>query len=332
MKRILGRSGIEVSAMGLGCWAIGGQWSFGEGPGGWGVVDDAESIRAIHRAIDLGVTFFDTAANYGCGRSERVLGAAIKGMRDKVVIASKFGYSVNEDAKVVTPYSPTEESSDVAPHVRADVERSLKRLGIDCLDVCLLHVGGLAVERALEVRGELERLADEGKIRTYGWSTDRLDAIRAFATTPRGSVVEQELSVFDGNVDLLAHCERENLASVNRGPLAMGLLTGKFGTDARFAKDDFRRTVSWHPGYDNGKPRKSWVDALGAVWEILTSEGRTLAQGSLAWIWARSPNTVPIPGFRNERQAEENARAMEKGPLTPAQMAEIARVLSGISL
>ena len=216
--------------------------------------------------------------------------------------------------------------------MRADVERSLLRLGIDCLDVCLLHVGGLAEDRALEVRGELERLADAGKIRTYGWSTDRLEAVRAFATTPRCAVVEQQLSVFDGNAELLAFCERENLASVNRGPLAMGLLTGKFGTDARFAKDDFRRTVSWHPGYDNGKPRKSWVDALGAVWEILTSEGRTLAQGSLAWIWARSPNAVPIPGFRNERQAEENARAMEKGPLTPAQMAEIARVLSGITL
>ncbi len=328
MRRILGKSGIEVSAMGLGCWAIGGPWDFCGGSAGWGTVDDAESVRAIHRAMDMGVTFFDTAANYGCGHSERILGSAIRGKRDGLVIASKFGYAVDEDAKSVMPYPPNEQESDVAPRVRSDVEKSLRRLGIDCLDVCFLHVGGLEIERALAVRDELDGLVAEGKIRTYGWSTDRLDAVAAFSSSPNCSVVEQQLSVFDGNADLLSYCEREHLASVNRGPLAMGLLTGKFTQDTSFPSNDFRQKVSWHPGYENGKPRKAWIDALADVRDILTSEGRTLAQGSLAWIWARSPNAIPIPGFRNERQASENARAMEKGALTAAQMGEIARVLS----
>jgi aryl-alcohol dehydrogenase-like predicted oxidoreductase len=328
MKRILGRSGIEVSALGLGCWAIGGPWNMSGGAAGWGVVDDAESDRAIHRAIDLGVTFFDTAANYGCGHSERVLGNAIRGKRDKVVIASKFGYRVNEEATEVTPYGSTEEASDVAPHVREDVEKTLSRLGTDYLDVCFLHVWGLELDRALEARRELEKLVAEGKVRTFGWSTDRLDAIQSFASSPHCSVVEQQFSVFDGNGDLLDFCERESLGSAIRGPLAMGILTGKFSADTKFGADDFRQKVAWHPGYENGKPKKVWLDALASVREILTSDGRTLAQGSLAWLWARSPAAIPIPGFRNERQAEENARAMEKGPLAAAQMAEIERLLS----
>jgi aryl-alcohol dehydrogenase-like predicted oxidoreductase len=114
--RTLGRSGIEVSALGLGCWAIGGPWTFMDSPGGWGGVDDSESLRAIERAIDLGVNFFDTAANYGAGYSERLLGRAFKGRRDQVVIATKFGYQVDERAKTVLPYGDTEEEIDVAAH------------------------------------------------------------------------------------------------------------------------------------------------------------------------------------------------------------------------
>ena len=184
MKRYLGRSGIEVSAMGLGCWAIGGPWTMTGDPAGWGVVDDAESARALHRAIELGVNFFDTAANYGCGHSERLLGQVIKDRRNQIVIATKFGYRVNEATKAVTPYGEKEEESDVASHLREDVEASLKRLGTDYIDVYLLHVWGLSIERALEARDGLDELVDEGKIRTYGWSTDRTDAIQAFSVSP----------------------------------------------------------------------------------------------------------------------------------------------------
>lgn len=327
MKRTLGRSGIEVSAVGMGCWAIGGAWDMLGSRAGWGVVDDAESTRAIHAALELGASFFDTAANYGAGRSERVLGAALKGRRDQTVIATKFGYDVDEAKRQVEPYGASEEESDAAPHLRADLEKSLRRLDTDYVDVYLLHVWGLTLDRALAARDVLEDLVKEGKIRTYGWSTDRADAVEAFSTGPGCGVVEQQLNVFDGNAELLALAERLNLASINRAPLGMGMLTGKITPETRFRDDDIRQKVDWFPGIKDGRANQDWLDAMASIREVLTSEGRTLAQGALAWIWGRSPNTVPIPGFRTVAQVEENARAMEFGPLTPAQMAEIDRIL-----
>jgi len=327
LTRKLGRSGIEVSALGMGCWAVGGPWMFNGSPAGWSGVDDAESLRAIQRAFDLGVTFFDTAANYGAGHSERLLARAFKGRRDRVVIATKFGYHVDEAAKDVKHYDATEEDSDVASRLRASLEDSLKRLESDYVDVYQLHVWGLKIERAIAAREILEDLVKEGKIRSYGWSTDRLDAVKAFSTSPHCSVVQQQLSVLDGNMELLAYCEAENLASINRGPLGMGLLTGKFAPDSSFASDDVRHHAQWHPGFKDGKPTQNWLDKLASIRETLTSGGRTLAQGALAWIWARSPVTLPIPGFKTVAQVEENCKAMEFGPLTPEQMAEIADIL-----
>jgi aryl-alcohol dehydrogenase-like predicted oxidoreductase len=327
MKRKLGRSGIEVSALGLGCWAIGGPWTLDGAQAGWGVMDDAESVRAIQRAIELGVTFFDTAANYGCGHSERLLGQAVKSCSNQIVIATKFGYHVDEATKEVTPYAEKEEDSDVAHHLQADVEASLKRLGTDYIDVYQLHVWGLSIERALAAREGLEGLIKAGKIRTYGWSTDRTDAVRSFSTSPNCGVVQQQLSVLDGNLELLTLCEQLNLASINRGPLGMGLLTGKFAPDSSFSADDVRHKVNWHPGFKDGRPTPAWLKALESIREILASDGRTLAQGALAWIWARSEKTVPIPGFKNVRQVEENSRALDFGPLKPAQLKEIDMVL-----
>ena len=328
--RILGRSGIEVSPLGLGCWAIGGPWLFNGSPAGWSQVDDAESTRALQRAIDLGVNFFDTAANYGAGHSERLLGKAFKGIREEVVIATKFGYRVDEAEKAVVPYGETEEESDVASHLQADLEASLKRLDTGYIDVYQLHVWGLSIERALLARDVLEGFVKEGKVRTYGWSTDRVDAVRDFSTSPNCSVVQQQLSVLDGNNELLALCEDLDLASINRGPLGMGLLTGKFSPDSRFEQDDVRTHASWHPGFKNGKPTQEWLNALESVREALTSGGRTLAQGALAWIWARSEKTVPIPGFKTVEQVEENCKALEFGPLATGQMEEIDRILGRV--
>jgi aryl-alcohol dehydrogenase-like predicted oxidoreductase len=327
MKRVLGRSGIEVSAVGMGCWAIGGPWRLLGSDAGWGTVDDAESTRAIHAALEHGATFFDTAANYGAGHSERLLGTALKGRRDQVVIATKVGYEVDEAARVVRPHGPTEEASDVAGHLREDVERSLERLGTDYIDVYLLHVWGLELERALAARDVFEALVKEGKIRTYGWSTDRLDALEAFSTLPGCGVLEQELNIFTGSAEILAFAERANLASINRAPLGMGVLTGKMTLQTTFAEGDVRRNVEWFAGIKNGHATREWLDQLAAIREILTSGGRTPAQGALAWLWGRSEKTVPIPGFRTVAQVEENARAMEFGPLTAAQMREIDAIL-----
>jgi aryl-alcohol dehydrogenase-like predicted oxidoreductase len=190
-----------------------------------------------------------------------------------------------------------------------------------------LHIWGHTIERALEVRDVLEELVAEGRIRTYGWSTDRADAIRAFSTSPRCAVVQQQLSVLDGNLELLALCEERNLASMNRGPLGMGLLTGKFSPASTFGDDDVRKHVDWHPAFKDGKPTKEWLDKLESIRGVLTSNGRTPAQGALAWIWGKSKNTVPIPGFKTVKQAEENSGAMAFGPLTPQQMDEIDRIL-----
>ncbi len=327
MKRTLGRSGIEASAVGMGCWAIGGPSRSAGAQVGWGVVDDAESTRAIHAALELGANFFDTAAGYGAGHSERVLGAAVKGRRDKVVISTKFGQEVDEAAKTVVAYGESEEDGDVAGHVRANLENSLRRLDTDYIDVYLLHVWGLKIERAMATRDVLEELVAEGKIRTYGWSTDRPDAVEAFSTSPRCGVVEQELNVLTGSAEVLAIAERLNMASINRAPLGMGVLTGKITPQTRFADTDIRQKVEWFAGIKDGRANQAWLDSLAAIREILTSEGRTLAQGALAWIWGRSPNTVPIPGFRTVTQVQENAKAMDFGPLTPAQMAEVDRIL-----
>src|SRR5512142_2567041 len=130
-QRTLGRSGIRVSAMGMGCWAIGGLWTLDGTPAGWTQVNDAESLRAIECALDLGVNLFDTAANYGAGHSERLLGKAFKGRRDKVIIATKFGYHVDEASKKVTHYDEKEEEGNVASRLRLSLEESLTRLDSD---------------------------------------------------------------------------------------------------------------------------------------------------------------------------------------------------------
>jgi aryl-alcohol dehydrogenase-like predicted oxidoreductase len=173
----------------------------------------------------------------------------------------------------------------------------------------------------------LDELVKDGKIRTYGWSTDRTDAAREFSTSPNCSVVQQQFSVLDGNTQILDLCEELDLASIVRGPLGMGLLTGKFAPDSTFSNEDVRKHANWHPGFKNGKPTQEWLDALESLRDVLSSGGRTLAQGALAWIWARSSRTVPIPGFKSVAQVEENCKAMEFGPLNPDQLREIDQIL-----
>jgi aryl-alcohol dehydrogenase-like predicted oxidoreductase len=323
MRRNLGRSGIEVSAMGLGCWAIGGPAWRGDTPVGWGKVDDQESIRAIHRALELGVTFLDTADVYGCGHSERILGRALSGRRDGVVIATKFSNVFDEEKKQIT-------GSDASPdYIRRACEASLRRLGTDWIDVYQFHNGGYELERAGEVRQTLEDLVAEGKIRAYGWSTDDPRRASFFAEGEHCTSVQNHLNVLNDAPEILAVCESLDLASINRGPLAMGLLTGKYGPQASLPDDDVRgaNAPSWMRYFKAGKPAPEWYELLGRIREVLTTGGRTLGQGALAWIWARSAQTVPIPGFKSVEQVEQNAGAMEHGPLTADQLSQIDRVL-----
>lgn len=324
--RRLGRSGIDTSAMGLGCWAIGGPAWLESKPIGWGAVDDAESIRAIRRALDLGITFFDTAPAYGAGHSERILGQALAGRRHEVTIATKFGLFIDEPARRMTGIM-----TDPDPAlIRADLEASLRRLGTDAIDLYLCHPSELPNARAAEVRDVLEDLVAEGKIRAHGWSTDDVDGAAIFAKAPHCAAVEHELNLVSDAPAMLALCDREDLASINRSPLAMGLLTGKFRRGSRLPMDDVRGDEpAWLKWFAGGAPRPEFLARLDAVREVLTSGGRTPAQGALAWIWARSGRTIPIPGFRTVAQVEENAGALRHGPLTPEQADEVAGLVAG---
>jgi aryl-alcohol dehydrogenase-like predicted oxidoreductase len=316
-QRTLGRSNLQVSAMGLGCWAIGGLWYWLDGPGGWGDIDDEESVRAIHAALDLGINFFDTAANYGTGHSERVLARALAGKRDKAVIATKFGFVVDEAAKRVTF-----RTDDHLLHIGEECEASLRRLNTDVIDLYQLHVWDYPLEKVPAMVNLLESLVKEGKIRYYGWSTDSVEGARLFAQGEHCVAIQHDLNVILDAPDMLKVCEELNLASVNRSALARGALSGKYTKDTVFPQNDVR-TDSWSRDHFFAPT----LNQLDAIRDILTSNGRSLVQGALAWIWARSEKTIPIPGFKTVAQVEENAKAMELGPLTSGQMQEIDAVL-----
>ncbi|NIS78689.1 MAG: aldo/keto reductase [Anaerolineales bacterium] len=320
---MLGRSGIMISGMGMGCWAIGGPFWDGETPLGWGEVDDDESVRAIHRALDLGINFFDTADVYGAGHSERVLARALAGLRDHIVIATKFGNTFDEHTRQV-------KGPDASPeYIRRACEASLQRLDIECIDLYQFHLNDYDPAQAEAVRDLLEELVAEGKIRQYGWSTDFPDRARVFAEGPNCTAIQNQMNVLDDAGQLVTLCEELNLANINRGPLAMGLLTGKYQANTDVAADDVRgqKSPDWMKYFKDGKPNPTWLSKLDAIREILTSGGRTLAQGALAWLWARSGQTIPIPGIRTVAQADENCKAMRFGPLSDDQMREIDTLL-----
>jgi len=322
LKRRMGKSGLEVSALGMGCWAIGGPWTWkqpGEDPfpAGWGQVDDAESIRAIHVAMDLGINFFDTAANYGAGHSESILGEAISGRRDKVYIATKFGHVVDEVKKVVY-----RDDDQILSNMRQDCENSLRRLGTDYIDIYQLHEASYEPEKAPSVMAILEELVEEGKIRYYGWSTDLPDRAGIFARGEHCTAIQFALNVNHDNPEMRALCKDFDLGGINKSPLNKGILTGKFSEDSTFPEDDIRHRLNFKEGIP--AERLKQVEALR---EVLTSQGHTLAQAALAYIWALDERMVPIPGFKNVQQVEENATAMDLGPLNDEQLSQIDEIL-----
>ncbi|GHO80026.1 aldo/keto reductase [Ktedonobacter sp. SOSP1-85] len=321
MTRTLGRSGIEVSALGMGCWAIGGPFWAGDLACGYGEVDDVESIQAIQRALDLGVTLFDTAGVYGCGHSERILGQALGKRRANVLIATKVGDQFDEETRRITGGL-----DDPRSGIRRACEGSLRRLQTDYIDLYQLHFNDYDLEGAVEVREEMEQLVAEGKIRYYGWSTDDPERARLFAQGPHCTAIQHTLNVFEDNPAILAVCEEHNLASINRGPLAMGVLTGKYTSREQIGREDIRLSeLSWN--YLSSERLPGLLQRLDQVREVLTSGGRTLAQGALGWLWARSGHTIPIPGFKTVKQVDENATAIQFGALNEAQMRQIEELL-----
>jgi len=301
-----------VSAIGMGCWAIGSDW---------GKVDDAESVRALQRALDLGVTFFDTSNAYGGGRSERLLGQALADRRGQAVIATKFGYIVNERTGRINRNDASSQA------IRHTCEDALRRLNTDYIDLFQFHLGGYPLKQAGEVRDTLEALVAEGKIRCYGWSTDDPERAQFFAEGQHCAAVQHELNLFHDSAPMLAVCDQANLASINRSPLAMGLLTGKYIADAQFPPSDVRYTSRWWEYFQRDK-MPALLQKLDALRDILTSDARTLAQGALGWLLARSERTIPIPGFKTVAQVEENVGTLRVGALSVAQMQEVERLMA----
>jgi aryl-alcohol dehydrogenase-like predicted oxidoreductase len=322
-KRRLGRSDLEVSALGLGCWPIGGPWDWLEADGsrtpvGWGQVDDGESIRAIHCALEAGINFFDTAANYGCGRSERILGQAVAVRRAQVILATKFGYAVDEENRTVR------EVEDIVSRIRQECESSLRNLRTDYIDLYQFHKeDGYPSDKAAEVRGVLEELVAEGKIRWYGWSTDIPEGARVFAQGEHCTAIQHGMNMISDAPQILAVCEEYDQASIVRSPLGMGLLTGKFTPDTKFPADDVRR--NWNGRSERASRNLRHIEAVRKLFAE-AGDPRPPAQIALAWIWSRSQRTIPIPGFKTVAQVRENIQAMEFGLLSKELMQKIDEI------
>jgi aryl-alcohol dehydrogenase-like predicted oxidoreductase len=198
----------------------------------------------------------------------------------------------------------------------------LRRLQTDFIDLYQFHIGNYDLDKAGAVLDTLEQLVSEGKIRWYGWSTDDPARTAFFAQGEHCTAIQQRFNLFEGNAEVLTICEQQNLASINRGPLAQGILTGKFSHTSQLPADDVRS--SWD--FQSGEQARR-LEVLAKIRDILTRDGRTLAQAALGWLWARSDATLPIPGFKTVIQVEENVGALAFGPLSEGQMTEIQQLL-----
>lgn len=310
-RRPLGACGIEVSAIGLGGWSIAGPCFRGDEPLGYSGADDAESIRAIRRAIELGIDFFDTSDMYGCGHGERLLGAALRDRRDRVRIATKFGYRIDEAARQITGHR------ELPAELSAACEASLRRLGVDTIDLYLLHLRDFASDRASEVFDALAALVAAGKIRAYGWSTDDPQRARRVADHG-GSAVEQAFNVLQGDPATLALCEERGLASIQRSPLAMGFLAASRDRRAP-PRDDVR--AAFDPLHGRARPLLERARRLD---QLFAASGRTRVQCALGFLLANSACAIPIPGFRSVAQVEEIAAVLSLPPLA-AELVEAIR-------
>jgi aryl-alcohol dehydrogenase-like predicted oxidoreductase len=314
-------NGRTVPRIGMGCWAIGGPLFAGDVPLSYGDVDDNASRAGIAAALELGIRFFDTSPNYDAGHSEDILGGALGG-RDDVIIATKVGYSGDPETRQSLP----EDASPAA--IRRSVDASRRRLRRDRLDLLQFHINGYPADRAGEVFDTVDALHEEGIIDVYGWSTDNPASAAAFADRAGFVSVQHDFNVLTPAKDVLTVTQKKNLLSLNRLPLAMGLLTGKYRPGAETGKNDVRASgVEWLTYFKNGEPAPEFAARLAAIRELLRTGGRSLAQGALGWILARSPNTLPLPGFKNEAQVRDNFGAIQKGPLPASVMTEIDGLL-----
>lgn len=290
--RTLGRNGPEVSAVGLGCM---GMSAF------YGATDEAQSIEVIHRALDLGVTLFDTAEMYGPHTNEVLLGKALADRRDKAFIATKFGIGYNaERTKLMVDGSRA--------NVRRAIEGSLKRLNVDHVDLYYLHRvdPDTPIEETVGAMGEL---VNEGKVRFIGLSEAAPATLRRGHATHPITALQTEYSLWsrEPEDEILAACEELGIGFVPYSPLGRGFLSGEIRSVEDLAADDYRRV---NPRFQGENFQKN-LDLVAAVQAIAADKGVTAAQLALAWVLAQGEHLVPIPGTRRIRTLEENVAAAD---------------------
>ena len=310
-KRTLGKSGLEVSAIGLGCMGL----SYGYGP----ATERGAAIELIRRAFELGVTFFDTAEAYGPGDNEELLGEALAPMRDKVMIATKFGF---KDGKVA-------EGMDSRPErIRAVAEASLRRLKTDVIDLFYQHRVDPNVPME-DVAGAVKDLIAQGKVRHFGMSEAGAESIRRAHAVQPVAALQSEYSMWwrEPEKEILPLLEELGIGFVPFSPLGKGFLTGAINADTKFDAKDFRNVV---PRFAESarQANQHLVDVLGGIAE---GKGATRAQIALAWLLAQKPWIVPIPGTTKVHRLEENVggAAVE---LSAADLADIESALAAIRI
>ena len=321
MQKIKLWNDIEVPRIGMGCWAIGGALG-NDGPAtAYGSVNEADSSAGLNRAYEMGARFFDTAAAYGAGKSERLIGEEISQHEDAIIV-TKFGYPVDDEKQIVI-------GEDVSPAaIRDTIDGSRKRLKRDKLDLALLHLNHYPIDKARVVFDVMEELVAEGKIAAYGWSDDNASSIEAFIDRPNFVAIENDLNLFTPATELMKLAADKNFVSINRLPLAMGLLSGKFSAADKLAKNDVRaQDFDWLRFFKDGQPNPEYLQKLDGLKQLLTFGGRSVVQGSLSWILAYSPQALPVPGFKNAKQAEENFSTAMMDLLPDHIMAEIEKIL-----
>jgi myo-inositol catabolism protein IolS len=304
--RDLGRTGPRVSEIGFGAWAIGGD--------AWGPVEDAESLAAMERAMELGINFLDTADVYGDGRSESLVAKAIRGRRDEVVLSTKGGLmGHHRDPQRGPVYDRPEKVVEA-------LEASLGRLETDHVDVYFCHMWWDTPEETEAFIEAFDRLKRDGKVRAVGVSTNDLEHIRHFDRDGGLDVVQLDYSILnrEPEKEILPYLEEREIGVIVRGPLRMGILTGKFSEHTTFPEGDIRR--DW--------PRERWFEeSLEKVERLRPLEdGRTLGQLALRYVLCHEAVSVAIPGAKTPEQVEANAAASVRPLLSEEDLGLIREV------